>query len=185
MGASDRQRVMASGLAGGIGLSGGGCGALGAAISLLNLRAIQEGNEKVEYKSPKNPEAIDRLIPSTPNGTPAAPPVGDAQRAGQTLPTRKVKNSPQEESRTPHKESQTLPTDKLLHILYHDPSCVARRSHGINRRTTRTVRRIASHRHSHYAYRASSRTCVLSHPQPENSWAGPSRSSRMMNAYAS
>jgi hypothetical protein len=111
--------------------------------------------------------------------------VSGGWQACQELPTKKVKNSPHGKSRTPHKESQTLPTDKLFHILYHDPSCVARRSHGINRRTTRTVRRIASHLHSHYAYRASSRTCVLPHPQPENSWAGPSRSSRMMNAYAS
>ncbi len=39
MGASDRQIVMAAGLAGGIGLSGGACGTLGAAIWILGIQA--------------------------------------------------------------------------------------------------------------------------------------------------
>ena len=37
MGASEMQRIMAAGFAGGIGLSGGACGALGAAIWITNM----------------------------------------------------------------------------------------------------------------------------------------------------
>ncbi len=43
MGASDQQTVMAAGFAGGIGLSGGACGALGAAIWITSMNAIREG----------------------------------------------------------------------------------------------------------------------------------------------
>jgi len=43
MGASDQHAVMAAGLAGGIGLSGSGCGALGAAIWLLSMAARDQG----------------------------------------------------------------------------------------------------------------------------------------------
>ena len=53
------QNVMASGLAGGIGLRGGGCGALGAAIWLTGLKSLEEGAEKLEYKSPRAEEAIE------------------------------------------------------------------------------------------------------------------------------
>lgn len=43
VGASEKHQVMASGLAGGIGFSGGGCGALGAAIWLLGIKGREEG----------------------------------------------------------------------------------------------------------------------------------------------
>jgi hypothetical protein len=43
MGASDKHAVMAAGLAGGIGFSGSGCGALGAAIWLLGVNGHKEG----------------------------------------------------------------------------------------------------------------------------------------------
>jgi hypothetical protein len=43
MGASDMHTVMVAGLAGGIGLSGGGCGALGAAIWIDAMKAIRSG----------------------------------------------------------------------------------------------------------------------------------------------
>src|SRR4030042_1372944 len=43
MGASDMHTVMAAGLAGGIGLSGGGCGALGAAIWITGMNSQKEG----------------------------------------------------------------------------------------------------------------------------------------------
>jgi len=43
MGASEMQVVMASGLAGGIGLCGGACGALGAAVWIIGIKAIEEG----------------------------------------------------------------------------------------------------------------------------------------------
>jgi hypothetical protein len=52
-GASEMQAVMAAGLAGGIGLSGGGCGALGAAIWITGMNSPEEkpdkkiGNEKI------------------------------------------------------------------------------------------------------------------------------------------
>jgi hypothetical protein len=65
MGASDLQTVMAAGLAGGIGLSGGACGAIGAAIWLIEMRRAQDGTAKVEYNSPEATEAIDRFLKST------------------------------------------------------------------------------------------------------------------------
>lgn len=43
MGGSDMHAVMAAGYAGGIGLSGGACGALGAAIWMLGMNCIEEG----------------------------------------------------------------------------------------------------------------------------------------------
>jgi len=43
MGASDKHVTMAAGLAGGIGLSGGACGALGAAIWLIGVNGQEEG----------------------------------------------------------------------------------------------------------------------------------------------
>lgn len=43
MGASDKHATMAAGLAGGIGLSGGACGALGAAIWLIGIEGINAG----------------------------------------------------------------------------------------------------------------------------------------------
>lgn len=44
-GASDVHAVMAAGLAGGIGLSGGACGALGTAIWLSGMNRLREGDE--------------------------------------------------------------------------------------------------------------------------------------------
>lgn len=64
MGASDAHAVMAAGLAGGIGLSGEACGALGAAIWILEINQLQGGNGKVEFHSPEASEAIDRFIQS-------------------------------------------------------------------------------------------------------------------------
>ncbi len=46
MGASDLHTVMASGFAGGVGLSGGGCGALGAAIWISGMSTLKEGTLK-------------------------------------------------------------------------------------------------------------------------------------------
>ncbi len=42
MGLSDKHVVMAAGLAGGIGFSGGACGALGAAVWIMGMKVIQE-----------------------------------------------------------------------------------------------------------------------------------------------
>jgi hypothetical protein len=60
MGASDLHAVMAAGLAGGIGLSGGCCGALGAAIWLDGMKLLGEGGE-VPHRSPRALAAIGRL----------------------------------------------------------------------------------------------------------------------------
>jgi hypothetical protein len=46
MGATERQKVMVSGFAGGIGLCGGACGALGAAIWLMGMKLQQEADIK-------------------------------------------------------------------------------------------------------------------------------------------
>jgi hypothetical protein len=65
MGASEQHAIMAAGLAGGIGLSGGACGALGAAVWLIEMDRVQGGTGKVEFNSPEATEAIDRFVGST------------------------------------------------------------------------------------------------------------------------
>jgi hypothetical protein len=65
MGAPDLHTVMAAGLAGGIGLSGGACGALGAAIWILEMNRAKDGTGKVEFNSPEATEAIDRFLQSS------------------------------------------------------------------------------------------------------------------------
>ena len=65
MGASDMHTVMAAGLAGGIGLCGGACGALGAAIWLISMNSLRESGGKLEYKSTEARDAIDRFMKCT------------------------------------------------------------------------------------------------------------------------
>ena len=65
MGADDMHAVMAAGLAGGIGLSGGACGALGAAIWLIETARMTAGGGAVEFNSPEATEAIDRFVQNT------------------------------------------------------------------------------------------------------------------------
>jgi len=62
MGASEMHAVMAAGLAGGIGLSGGACGALGAAIW---LRAMNGKEKDFDLNSPETTDTIDRFVEST------------------------------------------------------------------------------------------------------------------------
>jgi hypothetical protein len=64
MGASDRHAVMAAGLAGGIGLSGGACGALGAAIWIDGMTILEDGGE-VPFRSPRALDAIDGFLKCT------------------------------------------------------------------------------------------------------------------------
>ena len=64
MGASDLHTVMAAGLAGGIGLSGGGCGALGAAIWLAGMNDGPDGLKNLGFENPKAVEAMDRYLKS-------------------------------------------------------------------------------------------------------------------------
>jgi hypothetical protein len=65
MGASDVHAATAAGLAGGIGLSGGGCGALGAAIWLLAMNFSKEGGGQIGYKHPQALAVVDRLMECT------------------------------------------------------------------------------------------------------------------------
>lgn len=65
MGASDMHAAMAAGFAGGIGLSGGACGALGAALWLIGMKSAGEGNGKVDFKNPRALDAIGRFLKCT------------------------------------------------------------------------------------------------------------------------
>lgn len=64
MGASEMHAAMAAGFAGGIGLSGGACGALGAAIWIIGIngRNEQAGNKVINSRIN---DTIDRFIRST------------------------------------------------------------------------------------------------------------------------
>ncbi len=64
MGVSDMHTVMAAGFAGGIGLSGSACGALGAAIWIIEMNSSKEGVRKMDFKNPRAIDAIDRFIRS-------------------------------------------------------------------------------------------------------------------------
>jgi len=65
MGASDLHTVMAAGFAGGIGLCGGACGALGAAIWIIGMNSIKERAGKINFKDPRALDAIDRFLKCT------------------------------------------------------------------------------------------------------------------------
>lgn len=65
MGVSEMHTVMAAGFAGGIGLSGGACGALGAAIWIRGLNNAQEPGRKINFKDPGALEMIDRFLKCT------------------------------------------------------------------------------------------------------------------------
>jgi hypothetical protein len=68
MGVSDMHMVMAAGLAGGIGLSGGACGALGAAIWIIGMNCLEEGVGDNIWKSEvfqsRAADTIDRFLKS-------------------------------------------------------------------------------------------------------------------------
>jgi hypothetical protein len=64
-GASDRHTVMAAGLAGGIGLSGGACGALGAAIWLIGLKSGEDTHEKTGLIDPAVSATIEKFLESS------------------------------------------------------------------------------------------------------------------------
>jgi hypothetical protein len=65
IGVSDMHAVMAAGFAGGIGLSGGGCGALGAAIWIGGMKHIKDGDKDFAFNSPLTQAAIERFLEST------------------------------------------------------------------------------------------------------------------------
>ncbi len=65
MGLSDLQAVMAAGFAGGVGLSGGACGALGAAIWIVGLNSGKEEGKSLEMYPPEAEEVMDRFLKCT------------------------------------------------------------------------------------------------------------------------
>lgn len=66
MGASDKHATMAAGFAGGIGLSGGACGALGAAIWITAMNTLAGGADSINYLDwPEGIELIDRFVQSS------------------------------------------------------------------------------------------------------------------------
>ncbi|MCP4539167.1 MAG: hypothetical protein GY832_18680 [Chloroflexi bacterium] len=67
MGVSDMHITMAAGFAGGIGLSGGACGALGAAIWVIGMNSLKEGVDQFGFKNPRALEVINRFMKCTNN----------------------------------------------------------------------------------------------------------------------
>jgi hypothetical protein len=65
MGETDMHTVMTAGFAGGIGFSGGACGALRAAIWILGMNKSTEGDDKVVFQNPRAEEVIERFLKST------------------------------------------------------------------------------------------------------------------------
>jgi hypothetical protein len=65
LGESDMHTVMAAGFAGGIGFSGGACGALGAAIWIIGLTSSMEGDDTIGFQNPRAEETIERFLKST------------------------------------------------------------------------------------------------------------------------
>ncbi len=61
MGLSDEHKVMIAGFAGGIGLSGGGCGALATALWKLGLES-GEGRSKADYENPVFTDLIENFL---------------------------------------------------------------------------------------------------------------------------
>jgi hypothetical protein len=62
MGVSDLQTVIAAGLAGGIGLSGDACGALGASIWIRMMEDVRTGVAKFDLENPQIMAVIERFL---------------------------------------------------------------------------------------------------------------------------
>jgi hypothetical protein len=67
MGASDEQMIMVAGFAGGLGLSGGGCGALAAAVWMKSLTRVKEENEKFQVQNPEAKKTLQAFYKTTNN----------------------------------------------------------------------------------------------------------------------
>jgi len=65
MGASDEEMIMVAGFAGGLGLSGGGCGALSAAIWMKSLAWCKEEVKKSSFKNPASKKALNTFYQTT------------------------------------------------------------------------------------------------------------------------
>jgi hypothetical protein len=62
MGCTGLHAVMAAGFAGGIGLGGGGCGALAAAIWIDGMKTLRRGAARLDFESPGALALIDRFL---------------------------------------------------------------------------------------------------------------------------
>jgi hypothetical protein len=65
MGMSGLHTAMAAGFAGGIGLSGGACGALGAAIWIIGLKSLEENDGHLDFENQRATAMIDRFLDVT------------------------------------------------------------------------------------------------------------------------
>jgi hypothetical protein len=65
LGAAEMHVVMASGLAGGVGLSGDACGALAAAVWVRDLEDRRHGARKTGFANPRAAELVDRFAAGT------------------------------------------------------------------------------------------------------------------------
>ena len=65
MGGSDAEMVMVSGFAGGLGLSGNGCGALSAAIWMNTLARVRGKNYKTSFSDPVTEEILKAFFEAT------------------------------------------------------------------------------------------------------------------------
>ncbi len=65
MGTSDLHTVMAAGLAGGIGLSGGACGALGTAVWITEMNRLQKGASGIGLESTEVRDVMERFAKCT------------------------------------------------------------------------------------------------------------------------
>jgi hypothetical protein len=64
MGISNMHVTMAAGFAGGIGLSGGACGALGAAIWIIGMNCVRNGDEGFAFDNPSAQAAVEKFLES-------------------------------------------------------------------------------------------------------------------------
>ena len=67
MGVPDMHTVMAAGFAGGIGLRGDACGALGATIWIIGMNILKEGDGQIGFNDPRVLDVIDRFMKCTDN----------------------------------------------------------------------------------------------------------------------
>ena len=86
MGASDLHTVMAAGLAGGIGLSGGACGALGAAIWLIEMNRAEQEPGKSSSTAPKPPRRSIGSCKARAANSSARRSPGGSSRTSPTMP---------------------------------------------------------------------------------------------------
>ncbi len=65
MGGTDEEMIMVAGFAGGLGLSGGGCGVLSAAIWMKSLKWYRENDKKMVIKTPYAKQTLEAFYKAT------------------------------------------------------------------------------------------------------------------------